>query len=345
MARRILTICIPTFNRIKITEAEVKEYLVIKDERIGVNVCDNHSSDDTYSRLSKISDERLRVIENPENIGPKPNEIKSLSDNDSEYVILTLDKDKMDPQKLVEFIDLLEEKKPYFGYVNLDIYAKKNVEVTSPGVENVLKVAYLNKHPSGYFYRSDLFNDAIKRESFTKLDKNFDFPYEILNGELATKYPSSIVSGGYVINANYRKELHTKDNSSRSYKASNLWYDANHRLKYYSAYLDNALSLNLSMNDKLIIVKKITADVISNVTYGLRRVMADKEISEHYHVEPRYVSFKEMVSNLGKAISVFKSNASGRLSNKDINRIAFKSYLHFIYIGLKNIIKKILHKK
>ena len=299
---KILTICIPTYNRKEVLINEVKDYLSVNDDRFLVKVSDNCSTDGTQDALKTIEDPRLVINYNRENLGSIPNWIKALSDNESEYLIFTLDKDIIDVSQLSWFLDYLEQKNPHFGYVDLDITKPKGVDTYAPGYDNILTMAYLDKHPSGYFYRRDLFEEAIKKGSFLMLDKWFDFPFEVINAELAAVHPSIIVRGGLVINANYRKEL--QGNKTLSYDDSNIWFGAQRRFTEYSYYLKSALPLAISNPQKDNLIIHLTTNAISNVTIGLRRLLQNKDICSHYNVKMRKVGYREMFINMNRILCI-----------------------------------------
>lgn len=309
---KVLTICIPTFNRKDVLIREVSDYLSVKDKRFCIKVSDNCSTDGTQEALRKIADERLKINVNKENIGSIPNWIKSLSENDSDYLLFTLDKDLVDIKQLQQFINYLEKEKPYFGYVDLDISKEVGVDTFLPGYDNILKMAYLDKHPSGYFYRRELFEKAIKRDSFLKIDPRFDFPFEIINAELALAYPSVIVRGGLIINASYRKDI--IEGKTLSYDENNIWYGGPRRFVEFSYYIDSALSLPLSLENRYKLIRLNTKRGVDNVTFTLERLMKNETASTHYNVEMRNVGFVEMLSNTTNIFKILKEQAKGRLS-------------------------------
>ena len=309
---KVLTICIPTYNRKDVLIKEVGDYLTVDDNRFIVKVNDNCSTDGTRAALKEIRDPRLVCHFNEENKGSIPNWIQALSGNDSDYLIFTLDKDLVDIKQLEEFIDYLDKEKPFFGYVDLDISKPKGVENYVPGFQNVLKMAYLDKHPSGYFYRRDLFENAIKRDSFLKLDTKFDFPFEVINAELAVEYPSVIIKGGLVINANYRKEL--QGNKTLSYDESNIWFGAPRRFIEYGYYIESVVNLNLPASQKRELVEIVTKKGIANVTYTLRTIMQNENTCTHYNVRTRSVNYVEMYKNSNRILKIFNEKTKNKLS-------------------------------
>lgn len=328
----VLTICIPTYNRKDILLNDIRDYLSVDDDRFSIRVNDNCSSDGTLAALEEIKDPRLIVTHNQENLGPVPNSLIAKSGNKSEYIMEMLDKDHFNVQHLKRFLDFLETEHPFFGFVDLDISKPFGFVFTEAGYNNVLKTAYRDKHPSGHFYRTDLFEIVLQSEPFRKLDSNFDFPHEIINAELAVAYPSVVVEGPYVINANYRKELH--GSKTKSYDETNIWFGAERRLVEYKYYIDNALSLDLSKKEIQKLAAIVTLRAAMQVSTQLKSLFKDESVCEHYCLQMRDVRIKEMSSNIQSIFAVFENEAKGRLSFAMILMIKcwtlFRLSLHYL---------------
>lgn len=329
---KTLTICIPTYNRKEVLINEVKDYLSVNDDRFIVKVSDNCSTDGTQDALKEINDNRLIVNYNSENLGSIPNWIKALSNNMSDYLFFILDKDIIDTSKLVGFLDFLDCEKPFFGYVDLDVSKPENIEYFDAGYPNIFKMAYLDKHPSGYFYKREIFEEAITKDSFLMLDNKFDFPFEVINAEIALKYPSVIVKGGLVTIANRRTDV--KEGKTLSYDESNIWYGKQKRIIEYSYYFTSAIKLNLSQKQLETLVCKLTESAVKNVTVVLRSTMKNEVACSHYNVKKRDVSFFEMMKNALYVIKVFNKKAIPRMTfyarGKIVIKVMTKSILRII---------------
>ena len=166
---RTLTICIPTYNRRDRVKEDLEQYLSVHDDRYYVKYNDNASSDGTEEALRPfLSDEKFIYKRNTTNLGNMPNQILALSDNPSLYSLLILDKDFLNLDLLSNFINLLEQEAPDFGYIdpncgynNVVPVEDFKVESYQPGINAVKKMAYLNKHPYGYFYKLSI-TDACR---------------------------------------------------------------------------------------------------------------------------------------------------------------------------------------
>lgn len=299
---KTLTICIPTYNRKDVIIKDVHNYLLCKDKRFCIKVSDNKSTDGTFEELSNIMDERLFISQNETNIGSVPNWIQALSGCNSDYILFLLDKDFLDIDLLPTFLDYLENNKPNFGYVDLDISKRGGIKEIPKGIEGVCKMCYLDKHPSGYFYRKCLFEKAVCHPTFLAIDKMFIFPFEVLNGSIAVHYSSSIFEFPLIINASLREK---KDTRTLSFNDSNIWFGGPKRFVEYNYYLDNALNIGLNKRETALLTKRILSVQLGYVTYGLRTLYKDEEACYHYYVKTRNVPFKEMMGNVIKYSRVY----------------------------------------
>lgn len=325
---RLLTICIPTYNRKDVIVNTVNSYLDVKDNRFCVNICDNCSTDTTYEELSKICDDRLIICRNEENIGYIPNAIKSMESCNSKYIIFIIDKDVIDTSKLLELLDFFETESPYFGYVNLDINRHFSVYKTIAGAECVNCFAFQNQHPSGIFYRTDIYNHYSHNSVFERIDKGFDFYWDLLNGLVACKYDGTRLDGGFVINANLR-DIDNKKSSF--YNEDNIWFGYHKRKYAYIQYLDVLLASELKKNEKVDSARVLTDRMLHTVTDMMRDWLSDDKICTHYGLKPRNAtSFELMWYSVG-LLGVFLKKTMFLFSLSDTISLTFhfaKTIIH-----------------
>ena len=127
MAERILSICIPTFNRAEILRRTVESYVndPAFDERVEIVISDNCSSDSTMEAVSGylVKHGNIRYNRLPENIGPELNMSAVLSMGKGLYLKLMNDTAVMKPGVLKEMLEKLEsgisKMEPVFFYQNI----------------------------------------------------------------------------------------------------------------------------------------------------------------------------------------------------------------------------------
>lgn len=309
---KILTICIPTYNRCDLIVDDVNKYLSVPDKRFSVKVCDNDSTDNTINKLSSIKDDRLILVKNEKNIGAIPNMIKSLSNNDSLFSLLVLDKDILDVSYIEELLNQLQSYKECgFGFINPERRLsglKARVEwYNKKGVQNVLKTSYLNQHPSGYLYSSKVINEVIRTDRIKSINPTFVFIFEVINSELALNYDSIIFDWPMVIRARERGD----DSKSITYSESNLWYSCDYRLNTYTVYLNDIINLKTNIKSRKKIAYLITKKELKNITSVLKSLMINDYACEHYVVSKRKVGYMEMITNAQKLLNIYKTQCVG----------------------------------
>src|SRR5271155_1124204 len=89
----LVTVAIPTFNRVGLLKDCVFSALAQSYKRFEVLVSDNASTDGTPEFLATISDPRLRVVQQKSNIGLNGNWNACLTAAKGEYIVFVSDDD------------------------------------------------------------------------------------------------------------------------------------------------------------------------------------------------------------------------------------------------------------
>ena len=103
----IVTVAIPTFNRVAWLKDCVSSVLAQSYQRFEVLVSDNASTDGTAVFLETISDPRLRVMRHDSNIGLNRNWNACLTAAKGEYIVFVSDDDTIKPYFLDRCVALL----------------------------------------------------------------------------------------------------------------------------------------------------------------------------------------------------------------------------------------------
>ena len=127
MAERLLSICVPTFNRAAILKDTIDSYVndPAFDERVEIVISDNCSTDPTMSVVSEYTGRygNIRYNRLPENIGADMNMCTVLSMGEGLYLKLMNDTAMMKPGVLKGMLEKLETAKgtqePLFFYQNI----------------------------------------------------------------------------------------------------------------------------------------------------------------------------------------------------------------------------------
>lgn len=328
----LLSICIPTFNRKQTLITNIKNLLSSKENRFQIVIQDNASTDGTENAISEFKDTRIIYSKNEKNIGGTPSSIRALSNNSSEYSMLLLDKDFINVKELSNFLDILDKEKPDFGYINLDI---ENINATykvDAGLNGIKEFGFLSKHPTGYFFRSNLWDECVNSTWFNQIDTLFPFVPDCVMSSLAIKY-KGIVVGNPIINAAYK----TKSDGSKSltYTNANMWFFPKMLDERMNTYTNVLFSQECDIKSMCVGLNKIFRQNLIGKTISYKHLMSDSTTCEHYNIQMKNIGLAEMVKNLKESCTLFKAITKTHL--KDIQR--YKIVAPTCLMTLLNLLK------
>lgn len=208
--KRILTIAIPTYNRIDFLQENLKrlERIIVElgvEEQIGILVSDNASTDGTRELLENNPHFEVRVAyhRNEKNIGPIKNTANLFGVVQTKYLMLLGDDDYISKEYLKRVLECLREDAGCIipSYVNIDLEGNKNgrgrdlgipSSVYEPGFENCLENAWRGHQLSGLVLRTEGIIDEIqKKEIYNYYLQIYAVAYCCLHGRTyhITEYP------------------------------------------------------------------------------------------------------------------------------------------------------------
>jgi glycosyltransferase involved in cell wall biosynthesis len=103
----LVTIGIPTFNRVHWLKDCVLSALAQSYQRYEIIVSDNASTDETAELLRQFSDPRLRFVTQERNLGPVPNWNVCVAEAKGDYIVIIPDDDRIAPWMLDRCVSLL----------------------------------------------------------------------------------------------------------------------------------------------------------------------------------------------------------------------------------------------
>jgi glycosyltransferase involved in cell wall biosynthesis len=106
----LITIAIPTRNRSAQIRDSVESALAQTYSNIEVLVSDNASTDDTLATLESISNPKLRILTNSENIGSNGNYNKCVREANGDYLIIVPDDDRISKLFAEKCVSLLDKE-------------------------------------------------------------------------------------------------------------------------------------------------------------------------------------------------------------------------------------------
>ena len=289
----LLSICIPTFNRCDKVFELVSNILNYQGTDIEVVVVDNCSSDNTKVLLEKIHDFRFKYILNTENIGGVLNVLKVITESTAEYSFLCLDKDYIDFDKISNLIKCIRANREIiFGYCSLNLAEEKEDEIYEKGFNSVLNMAFLAKHPSGYFYKTEFYKSSKIVAKLFKNNSRFEFNFELINAEMSFEGRSMVINTPLFYT---EKKSDCAKVPSFTYSKSNLYFEPLNRFKEYLVYVRSISGLSLSEKEKYRLVRLLYLKALSSSTIGYKGILADESVCLHHGIATRKIGISELI--------------------------------------------------
>jgi glycosyltransferase involved in cell wall biosynthesis len=104
-----ISICTPTFNRVNLLPFAIESVLKQTYQDFELIICDDGSSDETPNLMSQYTDNRIKYIRHPQNIGKSNNMRSGFDAAIGEYFIKFDDDDKLTPQFLERTVAVFEK--------------------------------------------------------------------------------------------------------------------------------------------------------------------------------------------------------------------------------------------
>lgn len=291
--RPFLSFCIPTYNRADKLEKLVKNILDSPLENIEIVVLDNCSTDGTFEKIGKINDKRLIVYQNKKNIGGIVNGFKVLSYANGIFSMLCLDKDWIEIKNIGRIIDILNK---YYdidiGFCALNLKQEKRPEFFKAGKDAVLNMAYLSKHPTGNIYKTEIYRRQKLLESIYCSKDVFGFYPELLNAEIACFGNGIIINLPFVFIAS---EEELKNDKTITYNMKNMYFFPRIRIKESLIYMRHLCDLDITLEDKKIIIKEIFFRGLLLCTVWYKHVMNSDCLTAYYSIRMKKITFFDLI--------------------------------------------------
>lgn len=107
MNHKVLSICIPTYNRANILKNTLSNLVAQDISRIEIIISDNASTDETYEVVKEYDDYGINYFCNSKNQGFTYNLIKVMEYANTDYITLVSDEDDVNIKNILESIDEL----------------------------------------------------------------------------------------------------------------------------------------------------------------------------------------------------------------------------------------------
>ena len=286
----ILSICIPSFNRFEKLVPSITELLKSPSSDFEVVIVDNCSTE-SMSELLAIKDNRLRIIKREIAVyGPK-NITECLKYALGEYAMLCLDKDRVDWRHIEDFVIALKNNDYIAGgyCVQNKSDDQYNIEIVSE--EPILKLGYLNKHPSGDFYKTSCLKFLFENIKEDDVINSFSFDYFLA---FCSTQGSMMIYNKPLVYLEKAKDAKATKSLSFTRKANNLFFFPDNRIKEFKRQILHMDQLNISNETKVKKLRSLYRYNLNAVTFGFEDIMKNDMLCEHYRVEGKNIDYKEL---------------------------------------------------
>lgn len=294
---------------------------------INILVLDNCSTDETKKLLSTITDPRFSFVQNESNIGGVPNLLKCLSLPSGKFAFLCLDKDYLNYQSVEKLIERCKsDPEVVFGHCALNIQQETPDIVYDKQYQSIVNMAYLSKHPTGVFYKTDIYANLTSLKTMLIEQSNFPFCADVINADMAMLGKSKLIN----LPAFYTEKTdEARHKPSFTYNASNIYFSPAKRLLEFETYLNSAQQLGLSNYETLKLIGKIYSRELMLSTFVYKKMMSDHAVCDHHRINTRKIGYSEIFKlSFVFTLHFLKKDISINLLDKTI--IVLYGYIKFI---------------
>lgn len=330
----VLSICIPTYNRINRLRNTLDGLLKCRDKRFNVVISDNNSTDGTKDYLDSLREnKKICFVSHDHDISPAYNGFTSIEGAQGLFSLFLLDKDFVNVEYLPTLLDELEKGACEFGYCDLGRINNNEMEYLLQGYESITKLAYLCKHPSGYFFRTDIIKSELLKCSYLA-DVNFPFSLDVICTHLAIKYNALIVHFPIIGTETASEAARVK---SLSYNNENLWFAPKQVVQRFCVFLEDLSSLSLPPTEKRNMYINLIRRCLDTATVQYAGIMTNEMVCAHYGLYKQRLSLFHLLNISLNALKELKEKLDMK---SHINRwnelsILFKNYCSVILYKLK----------
>lgn len=315
----LLSICIPTYNRIQEVTQIIDSLLALSNEEFEVVITDNCSTDGTEAMIQAYSDVRVRYCKNENPLPPFMNMIHSIFNGSGKYALYCNDRDLLHPDGIERLIEVLRQTEVAFLWGPAKtVKSSDSLNVYKQGIQSLLNQACIH-HPTGMVYNRSMMKQYLKEsdyEQFVPLINTYDF----LMLDLMQYGDTAVYDGGYW---NARPAAYIKKHASgtaekRNVDIAKLYFSPEMREKMFYGFVTRILLENkydLSEEEEIAVLLKLYAE-FGSLFCKYKVCMSDENETAHYGIERRFVSTLEIL----KRYSEFFDRSIEFLKDKGIKQ-------------------------
>lgn len=287
--KKILSICIPTYNRIAELSEIIDALLTIDSNDFEIVITDNMSTDGTKEKILSYTDSRVRYCGNTEPLPPFINMIHSIFNAQGKYALYCNDRDVLFPKEIPSLIEMLRQNEFAFVYTS----SKSKIDegewsVFDRGFESLMNNSCIH-HPTGMVYNRTLIEKYLKEEVYGKYLQYIN-TYDFLMLDLFFYGKSAHFSNKYW---GTREIEFIKKNKS----GTQIYFSPEIREKMFYGIVDHIFLENdykLTFEQKQKLINKIYKEFCF-LFCKYKACMADENETAHYGLDKEYISTAKML--------------------------------------------------
>lgn len=332
----LLSICIPTYNRLFHVNKIVEELLKCDSTEFDVFVIDNCSTNG--EKLRDFKDSRVHYIMRDNPVDGRINLWDSLKFADGQYRMFCIDRDTIFGNKLEYFLEQLKKSDVRGGRCIID--KKENADHVNIYEKCKYPIAYGNLHPSGNFVRWDVVLEEYSKIKYSNRESRYyltPFMNDFILANAMIKGLFMIYDMPLVYTAMTIAEKDEPKSSTYSPQKGNLYFMPKSRMDQMNMDIDHLNTFDLNKNIYTRYLRRIIANTLTNCTLSYRDIMSNPTLCEHYYLETKSVNYSEIRS----IVSMFRKNY---FSNESIKINLMERYYTYEWARLRCILSSVKRK-
>lgn len=181
----ILSICIPSHNRVDVILENLKDILKVSDDRFDIIITDSSNYKGELDKLLEIKDKRVKIFRNNVNCTAMENWFQAIENGDGIFAIHLNDRDKIVSDNLQEFLTYLDMHHMFSGGVCKEVSNSDEAKEFYGTKDAMMNMAYFDLHPTGIVFNLKCWRKISDRKELFSYEKSGYFPHDIVLGRLA----------------------------------------------------------------------------------------------------------------------------------------------------------------
>lgn len=285
MNKTLLSICIPTYNRLETLHKSIDGFCGYPDTGLELVISDASDNTLTEEYIRQKKDPRILYLKRG---GSAPLEQLFQAASGS-FLLYCLDKDIIN-YKYLSILKQYLSKHPEVcvGRCAAAFKAAGSKEIMQypRGIASLYRLAYVSAHPSGYFFKKSCYR-RVRRQYGMELT-NFD----VWSGWMCCLGDGVYCSLPVIKTENPRAARCVKTYLNRDVR--HLFFFPEERIRQCEEYLSCIAGLKLKKSERFRLLARVLEQQLLLATDGYQSVMKNRDICMHYNINTRNIKPDEL---------------------------------------------------